>query len=144
MTAGSRSPLVALAVAMRPRQWVKNLLVFAVPLAAGSIFHLDILWPTIAAFVAFCLASSATYLINDARDVDVDRAHPTKRARPIAAGDLSRAVAIGAAFAFGALALLISAATSWPLFWVLFAYIATTTSYSLMLKHEPEIGRAHV
>jgi len=70
---------------MRPRQWAKNVLVFAAPLAAGQLFDVDVLLPSIGAFVAFCLISSATYVINDVRDVEVDRNHPKKRARPIAA-----------------------------------------------------------
>ena len=96
---------VALVIGMRPRQWLKNVLVFAAPLAAGSILEPDVLRPSVIAFIAFCLMSSATYLINDIRDVDADRAHPTKRNRPIAAGDLSPAVAATAALVLAAAAL---------------------------------------
>ena len=75
---------------MRPRQWVKNLLVLAAPLAAlgGAVSYdyRDVLVNVGIAFVVFCLAASCIYLINDARDVEADRAHPTKRFRPIAAG----------------------------------------------------------
>lgn len=74
--------------ALRPRQWVKNVLVLAAPAAAGSVFHWNVLGPVALAFVVFCMAASSIYLINDARDVDADRAHPTKRYRPIAAGVL--------------------------------------------------------
>src|SRR6188472_3556761 len=76
--------------AARPRQWVKNLLVLIAPVAAlGSDVNYD--WREVAvnvsiAFVAFSLAASSIYLVNDARDVEADRAHPTKRFRPIAAG----------------------------------------------------------
>ena len=76
--------------AARPRQWVKNLLVLIAPVAAlGSDVNYD--WRDVAikvsiAFVAFSLAASSIYLVNDARDVEADRAHPTKRFRPIAAG----------------------------------------------------------
>ena len=76
--------------ALRPRQWVKNVLVLAAPLAAlGGGVHYDyaeVLTKTLIAFVVFCLAASSVYLVNDARDVDADRAHPTKQFRPIAAG----------------------------------------------------------
>ena len=82
---------------MRPRQWLKNVLVFAAPLAAGQLLAPDVLLPSIGAFIAFCLISSATYLVNDARDVALDREHPTKRHRSIAAGQLSAGVALGAA-----------------------------------------------
>ena len=72
--------------AVRPRQWVKNVLVLAAPLAAGSATELDVLGPVALAFVVFCMAASGIYLVNDAMDVEADRAHPTKRFRPIAAG----------------------------------------------------------
>ena len=71
---------------MRPRQWVKNVLVFAAPGAAGVLDQWDDLWRTLLTFVAFCLGASAIYLWNDALDVESDRIHPTKRFRPIAAG----------------------------------------------------------
>ena len=75
--------------AVRPRQWVKNLLVLAAPLAAlGSDVkydYRDVLVNVSIAFVVFCLAASAVYLVNDVRDVEADRQHPTKRFRPIAA-----------------------------------------------------------
>ena len=74
--------------AVRPRQWVKNVLVLAAPLAAGSATELDVLIPVALAFVVFCMAASGIYLVNDAMDVEADRAHPTKRFRPIAAGVL--------------------------------------------------------
>jgi len=78
-----RGALAALIVAMRPRQWAKHVLVFAAPLAAGALFEPSVLWQSIGAFIAFCLISSATYLLNDVRDVASDRDHPSKRARPI-------------------------------------------------------------
>ncbi|RIK04643.1 MAG: decaprenyl-phosphate phosphoribosyltransferase, partial [Acidobacteria bacterium] len=74
--------------AVRPRQWVKNVLVLAAPLAAGSATEVDVLIPVALAFVVFCMAASGIYLVNDAMDVEADRAHPTKRFRPIAAGVL--------------------------------------------------------
>ena len=68
----------------RPKQWVKNVLVFAAPGAAGVLQHADDLAKTLVAFVAFCLAASGTYYLNDAADVEADRHHPTKRFRPVA------------------------------------------------------------
>ena len=80
----------AVVKAIRPRQWVKNLLVFAAPLAAlggtDTYDYRTVLWRVSIAFVVFCMAASSIYLVNDARDVEADRAHPTKRHRPIAAG----------------------------------------------------------
>ncbi len=74
---------------MRPKQWTKNLLVFAAPGAAGVLDDGHELLHTLEAFVAFCAAASATYLFNDAADVEADRRHPTKQHRPIAAGVVS-------------------------------------------------------
>ena len=78
----------ALLVEARPKQWVKNLLVFAAPAAAGVIDEPKALLQTIAAFACFCLAASGTYYLNDAADVEADRLHPKKRFRPIAAGEI--------------------------------------------------------
>ncbi|MGC0414922.1 decaprenyl-phosphate phosphoribosyltransferase [Embleya sp. AB8] len=70
----------------RPKQWVKNVLVFAAPLAAGRLDEGYVLGHSAIMFVLFCLAASAIYYINDAFDVEADREHPTKRNRPIASG----------------------------------------------------------
>jgi decaprenyl-phosphate phosphoribosyltransferase len=139
---GRRSLPVAIVVALRPRQWLKNVLVFAAPLAAGSLFEPDVLVPSLVAFVAFCLMSSATYLINDVRDVEADRAHPTKCRRPIAAGELAPAVAIAVAAILAVGSLALSLAVSVSLFGVVLAYAAFTLAYSLLLKHEPVIELA--
>src|SRR5690242_14964309 len=77
----------ALLAEARPKQWIKNLLVFAAPAAAGV--QLAEFGPAIGAFVCFCLAASGTYFLNDAADVEADRLHPKKRFRPIAAGEIS-------------------------------------------------------
>jgi decaprenyl-phosphate phosphoribosyltransferase len=98
--------------AIRPRQWVKNLLVLAAPLAAlgGDVGYdyRQVLFRVAVAFAVFSLASSAIYLVNDARDVEADRAHPTKRYRPIAAGVLPVGLAYGIAAALGAVSLAIA------------------------------------
>jgi len=137
-----RRTLVAAVVALRPRQWLKNVLVFAAPLAAGELFAPDVLWPSVGAFIAFCLISSATYLINDARDVAADREHPTKRARPIAAGQLSRGVALVMAIVLVIASLGLSAWIRPALAGVIIVYFVFTLSYSLFLKHEPVIELA--
>lgn len=127
---------------MRPKQWLKNVLVFAAPLAAGSLLEPDVLFPSIVAFIAFCLMSSATYLLNDIRDVEADRVHPTKRNRPIAAGELSPTVAMIAAAVLALAALGLALAVNLSLAGVLLAYAAATVSYSMFLKHEPVIELA--
>ncbi len=138
----NRSLPVALVVALRPRQWLKNVLVFAAPLAAGSLFKQGIILPTIGAFVAFCLISSATYLVNDARDVESDRAHPVKRHRPIAAGQLTPGLAWSAALLLTLLSLALSFSINPSLAGVVAVYFVFTLSYSLFLKHEPVIELA--
>lgn len=137
-----RSVPVALVAALRPRQWLKNVLVFAAPLAAGSIFELDVLVPSLLAFVAFCLMSSATYLVNDTKDVDADRAHPTKQFRPIAAGEISVPLALVTAAVLAVASLAIAIAVSVSLFGIVLAYAVFTLAYSLFLKHEPVIELA--
>ena len=87
----------------RPKQWVKNLLVFAAPGAAGVLERLGVrCGAAIVIFVAFCLASSGTYFWNDLLDVDNDRNHPTKQHRPIASG----AIPIGIARVVGTILLI--------------------------------------
>lgn len=141
-SAKDRSLPAALIVAMRPRQWAKNVLVFAAPLAAGQLFEPDILIPSLGAFVAFCLISSATYLINDVRDVEIDRNHPKKSQRPIAAGHLPAGVAVVAAVVLAIAAIALSFAISLALGGVVIAYAVFTLAYSLALKHEPVIELA--
>lgn len=138
----ARSAPVALVAALRPRQWLKNVLVFAAPLAAGSIFEPAVLIPSLLAFVVFCLMSSATYLINDIRDVDADRAHPTKRFRPIAAGELGVSGAIVTAVVLAVASLTIALLVSVSLFGIVAAYAVFTLAYSLFLKNEPVIELA--
>ena len=133
---------VAAVVALRPRQWAKNVLVFAAPLAAGKIFQPDIFWPSLGAFVAFCLISSATYLVNDARDIDSDKTHPKKSQRPIAAGELPVPIAMAMAIVLASLSLIGSYLIQPALAGIVLAYAVFTLSYSLFLKHEPVIELA--
>lgn len=141
-TVKQRSLPVAAIVALRPRQWAKNVLVFAAPLAAGKIFQPDIFWPSVGAFVAFCLISSATYLVNDARDIESDKTHPKKSRRPIAAGELPIPMAISIAIVLAALSLIGSYLIQPALAGIVLAYAIFTLSYSLFLKHEPVIELA--
>src|SRR5262249_1794704 len=110
-----KTMLAGVLKAVRPRQWVKNVLVLAAPMAAGSISNGSILYHVGIAFVAFCLAASSIYLINDALDVEADRAHPTKRFRPIAAGVLPVNVAYTIAAVLMLGSLLVSVAATWRL-----------------------------
>lgn len=123
----------------RPRQWLKNVLVLAAPFTAARISERPVLISALIAFVVFCLASSAIYLINDAKDVAADRAHPTKRNRPIAAGIVPVPLAIGAAIVLMLGALALSIAHNWPLTVVIAVYIAVQLAYCYGLKHQPVI-----
>ena len=124
---------------MRPRQWVKNLLVLIAPLAAGELFKWPVLSATGLAFIAFCLVSSSTYLVNDSMDVDRDRAHPTKRNRPVASGALPVGFALASAAALAALGLTVGFLTASALGWVLMSYLVVTILYSLRFKHAPVV-----
>ncbi len=97
--------LLALGRGMRPRQWTKNLLVFAALIFARRMSDAEAVALSIAAFVFFCLLSSAVYLINDVIDYEEDRKHPDKCKRPVASGDLPIPVALAAAPVFVAIAL---------------------------------------
>jgi decaprenyl-phosphate phosphoribosyltransferase len=129
---------------VRPRQWLKNVLVVAAPGAAGVLFEARSIVKTLIAFVCFCLAASGTYCWNDALDVHADRMHPKKRLRPVASGEVSvpAAKAIGTVLLAAAIAL--SFVATWHLTLVVGGYIVITIAYSLWLKHEPVLDLATV
>ena len=124
--------------ALRPHQWVKNLLVFVPLVAAHRVFDLDALRLTFFTLVAFCLCASGIYVANDLLDIQADRQHPRKRHRPFAAGDLSipSGVAIGVALVATSFVVAIAGA-SWGAALALLLYVAVTTAYSVRLKREP-------
>lgn len=130
-------PASAFVRAVRPRQWTKNLLVFAVPGAAGMLGNGDAVKGAALAFVAFCLASSSTYLVNDVIDVEADRRHIRKRHRPIAAGELSVRGALACAAVGFTLAGTVAVLASPALLGVTAAYIALSLAYSSYLKNIP-------
>lgn len=124
----------------RPKQWMKNVLVFAAPGAAGVLDQGRELGLTMLAFAAFCCAASGIYIWNDLLDVEADRKHPTKRYRPIAAGELSVGVARAAGVVLPVAALALAAATQrWETVAVVATYLVITIAYTLWLKHEPVV-----
>jgi decaprenyl-phosphate phosphoribosyltransferase len=140
-----RSKVLSVLAAARPRQWIKNLLVFAAPAAAAVVRHPVTIGRTAAAAALFCVASSGVYLLNDSFDVEADRVHPVKRLRPVAAGELSTrlarlvgvvalAVAVAGGGLLGGLALA----------GVLGAYGLISLAYSMRLKRVPVIELACV
>ena len=127
--------IVASLRALRPAQWLKNVLVFIAPAAAGTLFHGSVFLKTLVAFVSFCMAASGTYLLNDLHDRESDQAHPRKRFRPIAAGLVTPNLAIGLAIILlaGSICLGIFGAT-WELGVIVAVYVANTLIYTFWLK----------
>jgi len=119
---------------MRPKQWVKNLLVVSVPALDGSLFTLDGFGQSAVGFVAWCLAASGAYLLNDAWDAERDRLHPIKKMRPVAAGIVPIPLAQTAGVLSIAAAAGLALISGWAFFAVLFVYILHTFAYSLWLK----------
>jgi decaprenyl-phosphate phosphoribosyltransferase len=135
----------ALVRGVRPRQWIKNLLVFTAPAASGSLLRPEILGQTLAAFGLFCLVSGGVYLLNDVRDAPLDRLHPTKRRRPVASGALPVPVAVAAGIVLLAGSVTAAALLTRPaLAVVLGSYAVISLSYSLFLKNQPVIDLAAV
>jgi decaprenyl-phosphate phosphoribosyltransferase len=131
--------------AARPRQWIKYVLVFAAPGAAGISLTPAHLAPVVGAFAAWCLVASGTYLVNDAMDAEADRLHPRKRLRPVAAGTVS----VGTAHLAGVALLVVGAGA--PALWgapgvtgLLALYAVITLSYSLWLKEMAVVDLAAV
>jgi 4-hydroxybenzoate polyprenyltransferase len=130
-----RSPLRAALVSLRPRQWTKNLLLFAGIIFAAKLGDLSRWAEALAAFAAYCAASSASYLVNDVRDAPHDRVHPSKRLRPIAHGELSPrlAEALAAVLVVGAVLLVAPLGLASILF--LGTFFVLQAAYTLSLKH---------
>ena len=130
--------------ACRPRQWVKNVLVLAAPIAGGVAFHPRAVVEMTLAVLAFILASAGIYLVNDVVDIAADRAHATKRRRPIALGELSVRSALSAGAILLPSALLISAFLNWQTLVVVALYEAIQLWYCLGMKNDPVIELASV
>jgi decaprenyl-phosphate phosphoribosyltransferase len=135
-------PVRALLAAMRPRQWSKNLLVLAAPVFAGLITHPDVLIQSAVAFVDFCVAASAVYLLNDVVDLGYDRVHPVKRLRPIAAGEVRPRTAVTTSIVLTVVALAVAVPLGWQFVLVIGAYCGFNLAYCLALKDEPVIDIA--
>jgi decaprenyl-phosphate phosphoribosyltransferase len=132
--------VVGVVKAIRPRQWVKNVLVLAAPLSAAGRGHRydygHLAIQVAVAFVVFSLAASAVYLVNDVRDVEADREHPTKRFRPIAAGVVPEWLAYTLAVVLAVASLGLSWWLTPNLAVVMLVYIAMQLGYCFGLKHQ--------
>ena len=132
-----RGPLKAVVVALRPQEWVKNLLVYAGLIFSGKFDEVDAIAAATVTFIAFCMVASAGYLVNDAQDVEEDRQHPKKRRRPIAAGELRVRTAVILAVVLAVVGLAGATALEGPAVGgVVLAYAVGTTLYSYFFKHE--------
>lgn len=124
---------------MRPKQWIKNVFVLAPLLFSGSFLKIDLLISTGLAFILFCLASSATYILNDMRDVERDRLHAKKsKSRPLAAGVISMRSALVLMLALY-LVLVVAFFFVPKLMFVILAYMLLNVAYAFVLKHEPVV-----
>ena len=125
----------ALVSSARPRQWAKNVLVFGAPATGGVLLAASSLVPVLFAFASFCLTASGVYLVNDVLDIAADRSHPTKRSRPIAAGEIAPATAliVAATLLAGGMGLAVWGG-GLPLLAVVGAYVALSFLYMLVLR----------
>jgi 4-hydroxybenzoate polyprenyltransferase len=127
---------IALYVAcLRPRQWIKNLVVIAALIFSRNVFRADLSLRSGAALAIFCLLSGTIYVFNDLIDFVQDRAHPVKRLRPIASGRVSRSGALVFGLVVGAGGLVLAAQLNWGFFWVCLSYVGLMIFYSVGLKH---------
>lgn len=126
--------LLDLIRSMRPKQWIKNLLIFAALIFSRNLFHLASFLRTLGAFVAFCLASGAVYIINDLVDRESDRRHPVKQRRPIASGRVTTGTAVVWAGVVGVLGIAGSFALDWRFGVLVVGYLVMQLAYSLRLK----------
>ena len=125
----------ALIVSLRPKQWSKNMLVFAGLVFSHNLFDLTNFLRSLGGFVAFCLLSGAVYIVNDLADVENDRLHPLKRSRPIASGRLKPGTAKVAAAVVATLALVGGFVLDWRFGVIGLAYFVMQLAYSFKLKH---------
>ena len=132
----------ALVKALRPKQWAKNVLVVAAPFAAGRLLEPSVAANVAVAFVAFCLASSAVYLLNDVRDAPMDRLHPEKKNRPIASGQVAPSTAVVLAVVVLVASLALSTLAEPALLWVIVTYLVLQLLYVFWLKNQPVLDLA--
>lgn len=120
---------------MRPRQWIKNTVVFAGLVFDGKLLIWEPFWQTCAVALCCCLAASSIYLLNDLVDIENDRQHPKKRLRPLPSGQLIPRVASIAAFIFALISVVVAGMLNPWVGFVVFGYLIQNVAYSFYLKH---------
>lgn len=126
--------LKALLITMRPKQWIKNVFIFAAIVFDRKLFNPTALWHTVVTFVTFCLISSTVYLINDLVDIEKDRQHPTKRNRPLPSGQLKPVVAVVTAAIIPLVVLPVAFWVNVVMGTIIAAYLVIMILYSFYLK----------
>lgn len=129
-----RSPLRAAIKTGRPKEWIKNVFVFAGLLFSGKFNQSHDVVLSVVTFISFCLISSAGYFVNDLIDVELDRKHPKKRFRPLAAGELSESTAKAIAPVLALIAIAIAFLVNWQVGLMVVGYGVAQVAYSLGLK----------
>lgn len=124
---------------LRPQQWLKNLMLLFPPFLGGVLFKGDFFPMVVLPVVSFCIASSATYIVNDVVDNDADKQHPVKKFRPLPSGEVSAKQALVMAGALLATAFFLASSLSIPFLMLLLAYLVVSALYSLSLKNYPLI-----
>ncbi len=127
--------LTGLIKTMRPKQWTKNAFIFAGIVFDGQLFVTESFLRVLISFILLCLLSGSVYIINDLADIERDRAHPTKRNRPIPSGKLPIPLAITAAIIIPTFVIIASIALRWQFAVVLGMYLVLQLFYSFLLKH---------
>lgn len=120
---------------VRPRQWVKNLTIFAAIFFTGELLNPNLFRISVLAFIAFCLASSSSYIINDLADMEKDRLHPLKKTRPVAAGEISKSTALALVVILTLTAYLVAWQISINFVFVLLIFYLLHLSYSFYFKN---------
>lgn len=134
-----KDQLLGLVQLMRPKQWVKNGFVFAPLIFTGELLNVAAFSQSLMAALFFCVASSATYIVNDLRDIDFDRQHPNKsKSRPLASGVVGQPAALILLIALYFI-LLLGFYLMPTVIWIIIAYLLLNLAYTFFLKHQPVI-----
>ena len=131
----NRAMLLALLQTMRPKQWIKNGVIFAALVFDGQLLMPQPVLRTLAGFVLLCVLSSTVYLFNDLADIDKDKLHPKKRLRPLPSGRLDKRVALAAAVLLPLAAVPLAIALEWRFGLIAVLYLTVNIFYSFRLKH---------
>jgi 4-hydroxybenzoate polyprenyltransferase len=131
----NRQTLRALLISMRPKQWIKNVLIFTALVFDEKLLDPQALLNTVAGFILFCLVSSTVYILNDITDLEADRSHPKKRNRPIASGALPISIARWSVFLLLLVTFPLAYLLSSSFFLILLSYWLLSLAYSKWLKH---------